>query len=139
MSNSWGGGGSLVTMPTSPVPAKLELGKQVLAAANSNPFTGQQQIQNWQANYAVGSCTLPPMDAADGQNWQYFLDQCNGIVNVFQFMPALAADTRYFYWLVTNGMVNGPQKYFRMMKNDYRVSISPGGIYRLSFEFREAI
>ncbi len=139
MPNPWGGGGSLVLMPTAPAPETLELAKVHLVATNTNPFTAQQQIQDWQAAYIQGSCTLPPMTAAVAQGWQFFLDLCGGVVNVFQFQPVTVADARYFYWLTQNATLGGPSKYFRLMRNDYKVTITPGGIYKLSFEFREAL
>jgi hypothetical protein len=140
--SSWGGGGNLITWPSSTgcIPARLELGKTVLAGVTTNPFSGQQQVQNWQASYAVGSCMMPSMNAADGQSMQYFLDSCNGIINPFQFPASLSASgSPYFYWLVTNGTAGGPQKYFRLAKNDYKVSMDIGGRFSLTFEFREAI
>lgn len=136
---NWGGGGSLIAMPTSPMPSGLELGKSSLAAANTNPFTGTQQTQDWRANFRVGSCQLPPMESTDGKNWQYFMDQLEGIVNVFQFPAALCSDARYCWALTSDSTITGTPKYFRMMRNDYKVRIEEGGIFRLTFEFREAI
>jgi len=139
MPNPWGGGGSLVLMPTTPAPATLELAKVHLVAQNTNPFSSQQQIQDWQAAYIQGSCTLPPLRSSDGIAWQFFLDLCVGVVNVFQFQPDTVADARYYYWLTQNATLGGPSKYFRLMRNDYKVQITEGGVFKLSFEFREAL
>ena len=136
---AWGGGGSLIAMPTTPIPQRLELGKQTLAAQNTNPFTGAQQTQAWGYNLRIGSCAMPPMSSTDGKAWQFFMDELDGVNNVFQFMTALCTDTRYCLALTSDGTTGGTPKYFRLTGNTYKVSISEGGIFNLTFEFREAL
>ena len=128
----------VITMPL-PNPQKLEIGKLTLAAQNTNPFTGQQQTQDWQANYRIGSATMPAMTADEGQAWQFFMDSLHGVINGFQFRPELCSDPRYCYALTSDGTPTGTPKIFRMMRNDYKVTISPLGVRHLSFEFREVL
>lgn len=139
MANPWGGGGDLIVMPTSPWPAKLELGSQTLAAQNTNPFTGAQQTQDWQGGYRIGSATMPPLAGPDVNAWMFFLGELRGVVNVFQWMPALCANPKYSWMLTNNLLPTGASKYFRLTSNELKFSISPGGITRVSFEFREAL
>jgi hypothetical protein len=131
--SAWGGGGSLITMPTNIAPKSLEIQYVASSAVNTNPFTGQQQIQDWQANYYEGSCLLPTMYATDATLWISFLVALNGPVNVFQFTTALQNG---FPESLKNGSTG---RYFRLKMATTRWTIKPGKIYNMSFEFREAI
>lgn len=131
---TWGGGGTLVTtMPTSPWPASLEVITNHLAAANTNPFTGQQQTQDWQNDYMELSVSMASMNQATGQAWVAFLKALSGIVNVFQFPSAVAA--AFPETLTTDGTT---QRVWRLKANQVKWTIKAGKIYGLTFEVREA-
>ena len=131
---AWGGGGALVTMPSSPWPKSLEIQSVHLAAANTNPFTGQQQTQDWGGDYMELSVSMASMSKTTAQIWITFLKSCAGIVNVFQFPSAIAA--AFPESLTTDGTT---QRYWRLKANEIKWSIKPGQVYTgLTFEIREA-
>jgi hypothetical protein len=76
---------STVTMPTSPIPAKTEWNFRNANAANTSPFSFQQQIQQWGAGLIEVSITIPPMTGAQAAAWVGFLAGCQGMVNTFLF------------------------------------------------------
>ena len=132
---AWGGGGSLVTMPTAPWPKSLEIRSTHLAAANTSPFTGQQQTQDWSADVQEVSVSLATLSQAVADNWITFLKSCEGIVNVFQFPAAVAA--AFPESLTSDGTT---QYYWRLKSNTISWLIDPGKIYKsLTFEIRVAI
>ena len=132
---AWGGGGSLITMPTAPLPKSLEVKSTHLAAANTNPFTGGQQIQDWQADVQELSVSIAPMNQTVADNWITFLKALSGIVNVFQFPAAVAA--AFPESLTSDGTT---QYYWRLKANSISWMIEPGKIYKsLTFECRVAI
>lgn len=135
--NPWGGGGVLITnMPTAPAPRNIEIGISYLAGELTNPFTGQQQFQDWQAQYMEGSVLLPPMVQSDAQGWIAFIAACNGKTNVFQFPSAFA---NKFPESLTNGGVSPTALYWRLKNNENKWSIKPGSVYNMTFEIRLAI
>ena len=101
MSNPWGGGGSLIAWPVASAgtASQIEVNRNRAQAVTTNQFTFQQEIYDWQAACWELSVELPPMDANDGQNWEYWFDLLNGVVNVFQFPPSFCSDPRYNYAL----------------------------------------
>jgi hypothetical protein len=136
-SNPWGGGGALIAWPvaSAQTAAQIEVNKNFLQAANTNPFTAQQQIQDWVVSYTELSVSLPSMNASDGQNWMYFLDNLLGIVNVFQFPSTFCTNVKWNYWITSDGTVS---KYFRMKNPNHKVVVKVGAIYSITFECREA-
>jgi hypothetical protein len=76
---------STVTMPSSPVPSKTEWSFRNANAANTSPFSFQQQVQQWGAGLIEVSITIPPMTGAQAAAWVGFLGGCQGIVNTFLF------------------------------------------------------
>jgi hypothetical protein len=127
---SWGGGGSLITCPSTPWPKGLEIKNTRLAAANTNPFTGQQQIQDWGANVQEVSVSIQTLTQAQVAAWVTFLNALDGIVNVFQFPSAVV--TAFSESLPSAG-------YWRLSKPDVSWQIAPGSVYRgLTFEARLA-
>lgn len=132
---SWGGGGSLVTMPSAPWPKSFEVKSTHLAAQNTNPFSGQQQTQDWLADVQEVSVSLASLTQTVADNWITFLKSCQGVVNVFQFPSGVAA--AFPESLTSDGST---QYYWRLKANTIQWMIMPGKIYRsLTFECRVAI
>jgi hypothetical protein len=86
--NGW----DIVTMPSDPAPRSIEFRAVDTVAGNISPFTGQQQILDWQAGWLEASITMPPMvDGLKARAWMAFLSQLHGSANVFQIGDPLAA------------------------------------------------
>jgi len=127
----YGGGGSVITMPTSPWPKSLEIRNLRLAAANTGAFNAQQQIQDWGVSYQEISVSFASMTQAQVGAWVTFLNALNGVVNVFQFPGAV--QSKFSESLPASG-------YWRLKKSEVQWNINPGSIYRgLTFEARTAI
>lgn len=127
----YGGGGSVIVMPSTPWPKGLEIKNTRLAAANTNPFTAQQQIQDWGNNLQEISVSMANMSQAVAANWETFLLALNGIVNVFQFPSAIQAK---FADSIPSS------SYWRLKQSSVQWAIKPGAIYTgLTFECRIAI
>jgi hypothetical protein len=140
-SNPYGGGGSLIAWPTanrSSIPAQLEYQKSFLQAVSDNPFTGAQIVQDWGVSYTSLSVAMQPMVAADGQNFLLFLDQLDGIKNVFQFPATFCTNPNWAYLLTYNG--GTVYKYFRLKNPKNSATVKAGGFYTgIVFECREAL
>lgn len=55
-------GRTIVTLPTDPpAPSSIDFSPQDLLASVNNPFTGQQQFQDWQASYIEWSLSMSPL------------------------------------------------------------------------------
>lgn len=81
----------LIAMPASPAaPASMEFTAQDTVAASVSPFTGQEQIQDWQASFIEASVSLPPLTHVQAQAWIAFLLALRGRANVFQLGDPLA-------------------------------------------------
>lgn len=78
-------------MPTTPGPRQIEWTAQDVVTAVTNPFTGRQQIQSWQASWLEAVVTLPPMQRANAANWIAFLLQAQGMNAVFYLGDGLGA------------------------------------------------
>jgi len=127
----YGGGGSVISMPSTPWPKGLEIKNMRLAAVNTNPFTGQQQIQDWGVNVQEVSVSMANMSQSAVAAWTTFLLALNGIVNVFQFPSAVV--TAFSDSLPSGG-------YWRLKANSVSWAIKPGKVYTgLTFEARIAI
>jgi hypothetical protein len=75
---------TVISTPASPAPSSLEFTTTDFNAANSNPFTGSQQIYDWQGSLVSMSVQLPPMTAdGGGDDWAAFLMQAKGMSNAF--------------------------------------------------------
>jgi hypothetical protein len=126
--NGW----TVVTMPTTgPSPKSIEMTYQSIVGVSSNPFSGQQQIQDWQAHWLEMNVTMPPMAASDAANWYNFLISLDGMANVFQI-----TDSTWLSLIPAAASVNG---YWRLKTNPVKFSINDGIIYGFQFELREAI
>lgn len=125
--NGW----TIVTLPAfPPAPQAMEIGIVSIVSGNTSPFTGQQQIYDWQAQYLTARVTMPPMNYANFQNWIAFLKSLDGSANVFQFTSAFQA-------AYPNDV--GAGVYWRLKENTVTYNLDIGKIYRVSFEIRQAI
>lgn len=125
--NSW----NIVSMPSSPAPKSVEFTTNSIVAVSNNPFTGQQQIQDWNASFLEASVTMPAMSETAAQAWVSFLLACKGQAGVFQL-----ANTA-FAGRVPAGTVAGG--YWRLKNNVNKWSVTDAMIYGLQFDIREAI
>lgn len=120
----------VVVMPSEPAPKSIEPTIKNIAGASMNPFTGQQQIYDWQSSYMVLKISMPPMDPTTGAVWIAFLESCKGIVSVFQI-----ANTTFAAQIPAGAWNNG---YWRMNSNDQTWSVNEGLVVGMSFEIRTA-
>ena len=89
--NGW----TIVTLPTDPpAPSSIDFTLQDLVATVDNPFTGQQQLQDWQASFIEWSVSMPPLTRAQAPSWIAFLMSTRGSLNVFQMGDPLATTPR---------------------------------------------
>jgi hypothetical protein len=127
---------SLIPIPTiPPAPASFEFALHPIVGANTNPFTGQQQIQDWQASYMEASVSLPPMYEAEAQAWITFLESLRGITNTFQFPDELVA--AYPESLMDNASSPPSARTWRLLNNDSHWTIKEARLYGITFEIRE--
>lgn len=75
---------NVISTPAYPAPSSLTFTNTDFSAPSNNPFSGNQQIIDWQASLLSASVQLPPMSAdGGGDDWAAFLMQCRGMVNAF--------------------------------------------------------
>ncbi len=78
-------------MPGTPAaPASIEFTLMDSVAVSVSPFTGAQQIQNWQSSWLEASVSMPPMPHAQAQAWIAWLMGVQGQAGVFQLGDPLA-------------------------------------------------
>jgi hypothetical protein len=123
--NGW----TIVTMPTVPSVKLVEFNLKQLVSSSESPFTGQQQIQDWNAGYMEASLQLPPLTDTQASAWLSFLVACRGIACVFQLPTFLTT-------LFPAGLA--PGGYWRLKTNVNKWSVTAPLIYGLQFEIREA-
>ena len=78
-------GWPLLAMPTIPGPRQVDWSMANVVGQVTNPFTGRQQTQNWQAGWWEAVVTLPPMKRSTAESWVAFMAQCQGMGAVFYF------------------------------------------------------
>ena len=89
--NGW----TIVILPSDPpAPASIDFTLQDLVASVDNPFTGQQQFQDWQTSYIEASVSMPPLTATQAPAWIAFLMSLRGRLNVFQMGDPLRTRPR---------------------------------------------
>jgi hypothetical protein len=89
--NGW----EIVPLPTSPAaPASVEFTAMDTVAMSTNPFTAQQQVQDWQASWLEASVTYPPLTHVQAQSWIAFMMSLRGQAKIFQLGDPLARATR---------------------------------------------
>ncbi len=81
-------------MPAYPAPQTIDFTAQDIVAVSTSPFTGRQQVQDWQASWLEASVNMPPMDHFQAQAWIAFLLQLRGQSAVFQLGDPLASAPR---------------------------------------------
>jgi hypothetical protein len=125
--NGW----TIVTLPSLP-PAPQVLGVDVISivSVNTSPFTGQQQIYNWQSQYLQFHVDMPPMNFATAQNWVTFLKSLYGQACVFEFSSTLTAAYPLDF---PSGA------YWRLVSNSVKYTINQNHLYSVSFDVRQAI
>ena len=85
--NGW----TIIPMPAAPpAPATMEFTALDTVAVSISPFTGQQQVQDWQASFMEASVSMPALTPAQAPAWIAFLMACRGQANVFQLGDPLA-------------------------------------------------
>ncbi len=85
--NGW----NIISMPTTPsAPQTIDFTATDIVALSISPFTGQQQVQDWQQGWLEASVSLPPLTHAQAQAWIAFLMALRGQANVFQLGDPLA-------------------------------------------------
>lgn len=124
--NGW----TIVTMPTAPSVRLIEFTVNQIVATSVSPFTGQQQIQDWQSGWMEASLQLPPLTATQSTTWLAFLVACRGTACVFQLPSFLTT-------LFPSGLA--PGGYWRLKSNANKWSVTLPLIYGLQFDIREAI
>jgi hypothetical protein len=89
--NGW----DIVPMPATPsAPATVEFTAMDTVAVSVSPFTGQQQVQDWQASWLEASISMPALTHAQAQQWIAFLMSLRGQAKVFQLGDPLAVSPR---------------------------------------------
>ncbi len=127
----------MIAIPSSPsAPLSIEFTQVNIVAVNTSPFTGQQQVQDWQGAYMEANVTMPALSDAQAQDWVAFLRALKGQRNVFQFSAAFASA---FPASVSDGASPAGQRYWRLKTNAAKWSISLAKIYGIQFECREAL
>lgn len=123
-------GWTIVTMPAAPSFKSVEFTQNQIVGAIVSPFTGQEQLLDWQAAYAEASLDLPPLTQTQATAWLSFLISCRGPMCVFQLPSTLAS-------LVPTGVA--PGGYWRLKDNANKWSVQPIPLFGLHFNIREAL
>lgn len=85
--NGW----NIISMPTTPAaPATVDFTATDIVAMSISPFTGQQQVQDWQQGWIEASVSMPPLTHVQAQVWIAFMMALRGQANVFQLGDPLA-------------------------------------------------
>jgi hypothetical protein len=116
--NGW----NIISLPTTPsAPATIDFTATDIVAMSISPFTGQQQVQDWQQGMLEASVSYPPLTHVQAQTWIAFLMGLRGQANVFQIgdplatapqgsgagTPAVNGDGQSGFTLVTTGWTPG--------------------------------
>lgn len=81
---------NIIALPSSPSPQTVEWTATSITTANTNPFTGSQQVIDWQTSYLEATIQMPPMPDALARQWVAFLLETRQS-NVFLFGDPLAS------------------------------------------------
>ena len=74
---------ALISMPTTPSFRQSEWGLRTSAAVSESPFTGHQQVYEYDRALWYAVMTLPPMRREKAAEWQAFLLKLRGRANTF--------------------------------------------------------
>lgn len=89
--NGW----EIIPMPTAPAaPATIDFTAIDTVALSVSPFTGQQQVQNWQASWFEASVSMPALSQLQAPEWIAFLMALEGVAHVFQLGDPLGVTPR---------------------------------------------
>ena len=69
----------------------IKLTQTNTVAVNTNPWTRQQQVYDFQAGWWEADITLPPMKATVARQWFAFFSECRGQANVFAIGDPICA------------------------------------------------
>ena len=128
------------TIPAIPVaPASMEFQHNSLVAANTNPFTGKQQVYSWGVQYYEVSVSYATMTNSTAQTWSAFIESLNGPMCVFAF-PVGNTNLYPKELTIDNVQSSTNPRYFRLKTNSVKWAVDPGGVYRgFTFECREVL
>jgi hypothetical protein len=85
--NGW----NIISLPTTPsAPATIDFTATDIISLSVSPFTGQQQVQDWQQGWLEASVSYPPLTHVQAQAWIAFQMGLRGQANVFQLADPLA-------------------------------------------------
>lgn len=85
--NGW----NVISLPTVPAaPSTVDFTATDIVAMSISPFTGQQQVQDWQQGWLEASVSYPPLTHVQAQAWIAFMMGLRGQANVFQIGDPLA-------------------------------------------------
>jgi hypothetical protein len=125
--NGW----TIVTMPSTPSAKNVEFSDQSVVTASQSPFTGQQQIYDWQASMA-GSVDHDADDAL----WPLRSPGSTSCARVRVKRASSSCRPSSLPYVPTGAV---PALYWRLKNNTAKWSVSPGNIVGMQFEIREAI
>jgi hypothetical protein len=115
--NGW----PIISLPTTPAaPATIEFTATDIIAMSISPFTGQQQVQDWQQGWIEASVSYP-LTHVQAQAWIAFQMGLRGQANVFQLgdplaskpqgiatgTPVVSSGAQRGFSLVTSGWTSG--------------------------------
>src|ERR1700722_230523 len=144
----------IVPMPTFPAaPRSIEWQANDIVGVNTNPFTGQQQLQQWNASYLEASVTMQNMSNAQAIAWFTWLLAMEGTANVFQMgdplnskpqnpaavSPVASGGGQTGYQIVTTGGSNiTVGDWIQMGFRLYRLTTITGGTLGIWPQIRES-
>jgi len=123
-------GWDIIDIPTDPpAPQSIEFSVFDVVALSRSPFTGQQQVQDWNATFMEANVSLPPLTADQAEAWISFLRDLKGVANVFQFGADFAAA-----YPSSIG-----DRYWRLKSNQRKWSVGEARVFGIQFEVMEAL
>jgi hypothetical protein len=100
-----------------------------------SPFTGAQQVLDWNASWLEASVQMPSMVLADANNWIAWLHLLRGPVNTFQFSSAFVAAYPYFM----EGGSPMTALSWRLKSNSVKYSLTHQRVMGLQFECLQVV
>ena len=119
-----------------PAPDSMEFSIVNPTAMTRSPFTGQQQVMNWQvvaggqSFWLEATVTLPILLAADAENLFAWLALMKGPTNTFQFSTAFVAA---YPWILQGGSPI-TSLFWRLKSGSNKMSISHQRVWGFNFE-----
>lgn len=80
--------GNILSLPSDVLPrviapSSIEWNPQEVVSTNVSPFTGQEQVYDWQASWWEGQVSFPAMDRWSADAWSAFILSCRGQAGTF--------------------------------------------------------